>query len=85
MQTTAKKSSKFTKKIIHIDDIMIHQSYNYWEHNYYGADYPAGRTVQIITPTYLCTSYPQSERGGLLGLEQGCHYLPATSTNRGKG
>ena len=28
---------------------------------------------------------PQSERGGLLGLEQGCHQLPATSTNRGKG
>ena len=27
--------------------------------------------------------YPISERGGLLGLEQGCHHLPATSTNRG--
>ena len=26
---------------------------------------------------------PQSEHGGLLGLEQGCHHLPATSTNRG--
>ena len=25
----------------------------------------------------------QSERGGLLGLEQGCHHLPATSTNHG--
>ena len=25
---------------------------------------------------------PLSERGGLLGLEQGCHHLPATSTNR---
>ena len=28
---------------------------------------------------------PQSERGGLLGLEQGCQHLPATSTNREKG
>ena len=27
--------------------------------------------------------YPISERGGLLGLEQGCHHLSATSTNRG--
>ena len=27
--------------------------------------------------------YPISERGGLQGLEQGCHHLPATSTNRG--
>ena len=27
--------------------------------------------------------YPISERGGLLGLEQDCHHLPATSTNRG--
>ena len=26
---------------------------------------------------------PLPERGGLLGLGQGCHYLPATSTNRG--
>ena len=26
---------------------------------------------------------PLTERGGLLGLEQGCHHLPATSTNRG--
>ena len=26
---------------------------------------------------------PLSEQGGLLGLEQGCHHLPATSTNRG--
>ena len=26
---------------------------------------------------------PLSEHGGLLGLEQGCHHLPATSTNRG--
>jgi len=26
---------------------------------------------------------PLSERGGLLGLEQCCHHLPATSTNRG--
>ena len=25
---------------------------------------------------------PLSEHGGLLGLEQGCHHLPATSTNR---
>ena len=28
---------------------------------------------------------PQSERGELLGLEQGCHHLPTTSTNRDKG
>ena len=28
-------------------------------------------------------STTQSERGGLLGLGQGCHHLPATSTNRG--
>ena len=27
--------------------------------------------------------YPISEHGGLLGLEQGCHHLPATSTNCG--
>ena len=27
--------------------------------------------------------YPISEHGGLLGLEQGCHHLPATYTNRG--
>ena len=27
--------------------------------------------------------YPISERGGLLGLEQSCDHLPATSTNRG--
>ena len=27
--------------------------------------------------------YPISERGGLLELEQGCHHLPATSTNHG--
>ena len=33
----------------------------------------------------LCTSYPQSERGGLLGLGQGCHHLPATSQSMGKG
>ena len=26
---------------------------------------------------------PHTECGGLLGLEQGCHHLPATSTNRG--
>ena len=26
---------------------------------------------------------PHTERGRLLGLEQGCHHLPATSTNRG--
>ena len=26
---------------------------------------------------------PLSERGGLIGLEQGCHHLPATSTNHG--
>jgi len=25
--------------------------------------------------------YPITERGGLLGLEQGCHHQPATSTN----
>ena len=28
---------------------------------------------------------PQSEHGGLLGLEQGCHHLLAISTNCGKG
>ena len=27
--------------------------------------------------------YPISERGGLLGLEHGCHHLSATSTNCG--
>ena len=27
--------------------------------------------------------YPISEHGELLGLEQGCHHLPAISTNRG--
>ena len=27
--------------------------------------------------------YPISEHGGLLGLEQGYHHLPATSTNSG--
>ena len=27
----------------------------------------------------------QSERGGLLGLGQGCHHLPATSQSMGKG
>ena len=26
---------------------------------------------------------PLPERGGLIGLEQGCHHLPATSTNHG--
>ena len=30
-----------------------------------------------VPPTLL------PERGGLLGLEQGCHHLPTTSTNRG--
>ena len=33
----------------------------------------------------LCTSYPQSECGGLLGLGQGSHHLPATSQAVGKG
>ena len=32
--------------------------------------------------TLLIMLYPITERGGLLGLEQGCHHLPATSTNR---
>ena len=27
--------------------------------------------------------YPISECGGFLGLEQDCHHMPATSTNRG--
>jgi hypothetical protein len=27
--------------------------------------------------------YPITEHGGLLGLEQGCHHLSATSTNHG--
>ena len=26
---------------------------------------------------------PHTERGGLLGLEQGCHHRPTTSINRG--
>ena len=34
--------------------------------------------------TALCTSYPQSEHGGVLGLKQGCRHLPATSINMGK-
>ena len=29
--------------------------------------------------------YPITERGGLLGLEQGCHHLPATSQTMEKG
>ena len=33
----------------------------------------------------LCTFYPQYEHGGLLGLGQGCHHLPATSQSVGKG
>ena len=28
---------------------------------------------------------PQSERGGLLGLGQGCHHLPVTPQSMGKG
>ena len=34
-----------------------------------------------VVPTIML--YPITERGGLLGLEQGCHHLPATSTNHG--
>ena len=36
---------------------------------------------KLIDPIIMF--YPISERGGLLGLEQGYHHLPATSANRG--
>ena len=36
---------------------------------------------KLIAPVIML--YPISERGELLGLEQGCHHLPATSTNHG--
>ena len=34
---------------------------------------------------FYVPSTTQSERGGLLGLGQGCHHLPATSQSMGKG
>ena len=36
----------------------------------------------IIRWLYVLST-PLSERGGLLGLEQGCYHLPAIATNRG--
>jgi hypothetical protein len=36
---------------------------------------------KLIAPVIML--YPITERGGLLGLEQGCHHMPATSANRG--
>ena len=41
-------------------------------------------TGEAHTPWWLYAPLtPHTERGGLLGLEQGCHHLPATSTNHG--
>ena len=41
-------------------------------------------TGEAHTPRRLyAPPTPYTERGGLLGLEQGCHHMPATSTNRG--
>ena len=41
-------------------------------------------TGETRTPRRLyAPPTPHTERGGLLGLEQGCHHLPATSTNFG--
>ena len=40
-------------------------------------------TREARTPRRLyAPPTPHTERGGLLGFEQGCHHLPATSTNR---
>ena len=39
------------------------------------------RLNKLVAPVIML--YPITECGGLLGLEQGCHHLPATSTNRG--
>jgi hypothetical protein len=36
---------------------------------------------KLVPPVKML--YPITEHGGLLELEQGCHHLPATSTNRG--
>jgi hypothetical protein len=36
---------------------------------------------KLVAPVIML--YPISEHGGLLGLEQGYHHLPATSRNRG--
>ena len=40
------------------------------------------RRSLIIRRLYVPPT-PLPECGGLLGLGQGCHHLPATSTNRG--
>ena len=41
-------------------------------------------TIEARTPRRLyAPPTPHTERGVLLGLEQGCHQLPTTSTNRG--
>ena len=41
-------------------------------------------TREARTPRQLyAPPTPHTEREGLLGLEQGYHHLPATSTNRG--
>ena len=43
-------------------------------------------TGEARTPRRLyAPPTPYIECGGLPGLEQGYHHLPATSTNRGKG
>ena len=40
-------------------------------------------TREARTPRRLyAPPTPHTEHGGLLGLGQGCHHLPATSTNR---
>ena len=42
-------------------------------------------TREARTPRQLyAPPTPHTKHVGLLGLEQGCHQLPATSTNRGK-
>ena len=54
-----------------------------------GLNYTTGRplieaTGGARTPRRLyAPPTPHTERGGLLGLEQGCHHLLATSTNMG--
>ena len=40
------------------------------------------RRSLIIQRLYALPT-PLPERGGLLGLEQGCYHLPAIATNRG--
>ena len=39
--------------------------------------------VNLNTRQLYVPPAPLSEHGGLLGLEHGCHHLPATSTNGG--